>query len=263
MRSSEGRAWTCARGSSRPCRAVASVPAYQSWWQPGLEACTALAGRAHCGLRTRLPRPPHCRPTACSWPPGPPHSARRGSEKLSTMDDLVREKDEIIKQASRRGGGGGGREGGREVNGAAGCRLAPPKRGQTLAGAERLPCSGLLGAGQAADCGRRQLRRRQVMAEGEALSKKQLAQEQTIKKLRGQARELQAQVLGAGRRLARGWGLAGVRGRGGRCQRCWQGPCHATCMLPIRRSLSCPGLHPDHASPARCFRLSTRGRSRS
>lgn len=37
-------------------------------------------------------------------------------------------------------------------------------------------------------------RRRQVMEEGEALSRKQLAQEQAIKKLRVQAKELQAQV---------------------------------------------------------------------
>ena len=34
----------------------------------------------------------------------------------------------------------------------------------------------------------------QVMEEGEALSKKQLAQEQTIKRVRGQAKELQGQV---------------------------------------------------------------------
>ena len=37
---------------------------------------------------------------------------------------------------------------------------------------------------------------KQVMEEGEALSKKQLSQEQTIKRLRGQAKELQAQVGG-------------------------------------------------------------------
>lgn len=37
-------------------------------------------------------------------------------------------------------------------------------------------------------------RRLQVMEEGEALSRKQLAQEQTIKKLRGQAKELQGQA---------------------------------------------------------------------
>jgi hypothetical protein len=59
---------------------------------------------------------------------------------------------------------------------------------------------------------------KQVMEEGEALSKKQLSQEQTIKRLRGQAKELQAQV-GAG--WLGGWVV----------RRCWARSWQADALL--------------------------------
>ena len=89
----------------------------------------------------------------------------------------------------------------------------------------------------------------QVMSEGEALSRKQLAQETTIKKLRTQVKELGDQV---GRRWCVwfGGGSGPVRRRGGRHTQRSGGRLLAHC----RRSASCAdwlaGSCPP--SPAHC-----------